>query len=115
LVHEYVGGYDDWLRQRPTTPLPEPKQKPVDKPKREKPVAKRKLSFKEQRELEALPEQIEKMEAEHQDLLLRLSSPTFYREDPAAIAQVKARYEGIERELPLLYARWQELEEIKGA
>jgi ATP-binding cassette subfamily F protein uup len=115
LVREYVGGYDDWLRQRPTTPLPQPKPKPVDKSKREKPAAKRKLGFKEQRELEALPEQIEKAEAEHQELLRRLSSPTFYREDPTAIAQVKARYEEIERQLPLLYARWQELEEIKGS
>jgi len=114
-VREYVGGYDDWLRQRPAPPLAEPKAKPVDKPKREKPADKRKLSFKEQRELEALPEQIEKAEAEHQELLLRFSSPTFYREEPAAIAQAKARYEEIEQDLPLLYARWQELEEMKGS
>jgi ABC transport system ATP-binding/permease protein len=113
-VQEYVGGYDDWLRQRPEPVQPEAQQKPAVKPRREKPPAPRKLSFKEQRELEALPAQIEKMEAEHQALLTRLSDPMIYRQEQAEIAQVKARYEEIELELPLLYARWAELEEIGG-
>lgn len=110
-VTEYVGGYDDWLRQRPRPVDAVPKQKAGPKPRRDKPAAKRKLTFKEQRELEALPGRIEEIEAEHQALYARLSDPGLYREG-AAVTQIKARYEEIEAELPLLYERWQELEEI---
>ena len=44
----------------------------------------------------------------------RLADPELYRQDGTAVTQIKARYEEIERELPLLYERWQELEEIGG-
>jgi ATP-binding cassette subfamily F protein uup len=117
-VREYVGGYDDWLRQaRPISPA-EPKPKAAAKIKREKPQGRRKFSFKEQREVEALPEQIERLENERQNLYARLADPVLYKEGGAGVAQAKARLETIEQELPQLYARWEELEEMmqpKGA
>jgi ATP-binding cassette subfamily F protein uup len=112
LIGEYVGGYDDWLRQRPQQAQDEPQGKTAAKPRREKLPGRRKLTFKEQRELDALPALIEQLEAEHLALQDRLASPELYRQDGAAVAQVTARYKQIEQELPLVYARWEELEEI---
>jgi ATP-binding cassette subfamily F protein uup len=117
-VREYVGGYDDWLRQATPIPPAEPKPKAAAKIKREKPQGRRKISFKEQREVEALPEQIERLENERQNLYARLADPVLYKEGGAGVVQAKARLETIEQELPQLYARWEELEEIgqqKGA
>ena len=111
-IGEYVGGYDDWLRQRPQAAQAEPQQKTAAKPRREKQPGRRKLTFKEQRELEALPAQIDQLEAEHKALYERLSSPELYRQDGPAVAQVTSQYKQIEQELPLLYSRWEELEEI---
>jgi ATP-binding cassette subfamily F protein uup len=117
-VREYVGGYDDWLRQATPISQAEPKPKVATKIKREKPQGRRKISFKEQREVEALPEQIERLENEQQNLYARLADPVLYKEGGAGVVQAKARLETIEQELPQLYARWEELEGImqqKGA
>jgi ABC transport system ATP-binding/permease protein len=113
-VAEYVGGYDDWLRQRVQPLQAEQKQKTTARPHREKPERKRKLTFKQQHELEQFPERIEQLEAEHQVLYKRMADPALYRQDGTEVTQIKARYEEIERELPLLYERWQELEEMRG-
>ena len=117
-VREYVGGYDDWLRQATPISPAEPKPKAAPKIKREKPQGRRKISFKEHREVEALPEQIERLENEQQNLYARLADPALYKEGGAGVVQAKARLETIEQELPRLYARWEELEEMmqqKGA
>ena len=117
-VREYVGGYDDWLRQATPISRAEPKPKVATKIKREKPQGRRKISFKEHREVEAVPEQIERLENEQQNLYARLADPALYKEGGAGVVQAKARLQTIEQELPRLYARWEELEEImqqKGA
>jgi ATP-binding cassette subfamily F protein uup len=117
-VREYVGGYDDWLRQATPISQAEPKPKVAPKIKREKPQGRRKISFKEHREVEALPEQIERLENEQQNLYARLADPALYKEGGAGVVQAKARLETIQQELPRLYARWEELEEMmqqKGA
>ncbi len=111
-VGEYVGGYDDWLRQAAPISPAEPKPKAAAKGKREKPQGRRKISFKEQREIEALPGEIERLENERQNLYARLADPALYKEGGAGVVQAKARLETIEQELPQLYARWEELEEI---
>jgi ATP-binding cassette subfamily F protein uup len=111
-VAEYVGGYDDWRRQRARPPAEMQKPKAAPKPRREKPPDKRRLTFNERRELEQLPGRIEQLEAEHQALYNRLADPELYRQSGAAVTQIKARYEEIEGELPLAYARWQELDDI---
>ena len=109
---EYVGGYDDWLRQRPQLrPEIAEKKIPRERPAKERP---RKLSFKEKRELEELPHTIEKLEAEQAELQLRLADPAFYRQAGEKVAAAKTRLEQLEQELETAYGRWQELEELEG-
>jgi ATP-binding cassette subfamily F protein uup len=117
-VHEYVGGYEDWLRQRRTPTLPEaagPPAKPAARTERDTrgaaaAVASKKLSYKEQRELEALPSRIEALEAEEQQLNARIAGPEFYKEGGEAIAATLARLAEVGLELGEAYARWHELE-----
>ncbi len=113
-VTEYVGGYDDWLRQRVQPQQSKPTQKTAAQPQRTKTPAKKKLTFKQKQELKQIPEQIEQLETEQESLHARLADPDLYRQDGTEVTTIKTRYEKIEQELPLLYKRWQELEEIGG-
>ena len=113
-LQEYVGGYDDWLRQRaaPDGPHPEAPKKP--KPRKEKPPKeKQKLSFKETRELEALPQKLEALEEEKERLMTTLNSPAFYEpRDAVQINKASDRLEALEKELNEAYSRWDELEKL---
>jgi len=114
VIHEYPGGYDDWLSQRQPALLPEPlkikvKKKPV---KKEKPIVPRKLTYKEQQELDSLPLKIEKLEEEQKALYGLLADFSFYQRDPVQIAQTKARCASLSDELREAYARWEYLEEL---
>jgi ATP-binding cassette subfamily F protein uup len=115
-VREYCGGYDDWLRQRPretveSVPAPEPKK---TKPRGVAPGP-RKLTFKERRELETLPDTIEALEAEKQALYDALADPALYKGSGAEIARLQVRLDCLEPELLAAYARWEHLEEIVRA
>ncbi len=112
-LEEYVGGYDDWLRQRPLPVKLETETK-ADKPRREKtPQEKRRLSYKEARELEGLPQRIEALEKEKEEILAILSSPEFYAEsDQAAITAANERLEALDGELDQAYLRWEQLEDF---
>lgn len=113
LINEYPGGYDDWLNQRkPVKPAPV-KAKPakeIVRPK--KPVVQRKLTFKEQRELDNFPSVIEKIEAEQKEIYALLADFSFYQKDPTEIAKTKARSEFLSNELEKAYQRWEYLEEL---
>ena len=74
------------------------------------PVTARKLSFKEQRELEALPGRIETLDAEVAALTAKIQDPEFYRQGPDAVNQTNARLAAIELELAQAYVRWEALE-----
>jgi len=110
-VGEYVGGYDDWLLQRKIEPRIKQEKasagKGKPKPRREQ---NQKLSYKDQRELEGLPQQIEMLETEQEMLYQTLSDPSFYRENGSEIASARTRLELIERKLVEAYARWEVLE-----
>jgi len=114
-VAEYVGGYDDWLRQRPQPkPAASPPAAPKaarPKPERERP---RKLSFRERQELDELPRKIEALEAELAALHERMADPAFYREQGEAVAATSARLQQLEGELEGAYARWEELSALEG-
>ena len=69
-----------------------------------------KLSFKEARELEALPARIESLEREQAELGRRLADPELYRARAEEVQRVKTRYAQIEEELMLALERWTELE-----
>ena len=113
LINEYPGGYDDWLSQRksaPPAPLKTKAAKEIILPK--EPVAARKLSFKEQRELDSLSSVIEKLEAQQEEIYGLLSDFSFYQRDPAHIALTKAKSASLSDELQKAYERWEYLEEL---
>jgi ATP-binding cassette subfamily F protein uup len=115
-IGEYVGGYSDWLRQRKTAV---PSETRVGKPKPKPPPATppdasgkpKKLSYKDQRELDALPARIESLETEQSELQAVTSDPDFYRQEPDTITASLARLEALSAELEACYARWEELEQ----
>ena len=113
-VEEYVGGYDDWLRQR-EIPLILTEKKPAPKPPPRTRPATAKMSFKEERELEALPPRLEQLEAERNRLFRSLADPGFYRTTGGEVAAAKARLTELEDELGAAYQRWVYLEERKTA
>ncbi|WP_133948238.1 ATP-binding cassette domain-containing protein [Rhodanobacter sp. TND4FH1] len=111
-IGEYVGGYTDWLRQRPA-----PRSAPsAGKTSAAAPVApapaapKVKRSFKEQRELEQLPKQIEQLEtaiAAHGEAM---NDPAFFKQDAATITRANEAVAALQAELDAAYARWSELD-----
>ena len=126
-VQEYVGGYEDWLRQRDaatsdraglkTRPLPI--RLPgtlVGDGLQAVPIAtitQKKLSYKEQRELDALPSRIDALEAEQRSLTARIVAPDFYKAPRAEIEAALARVDPLVQELTDAYARWHDLESRK--
>jgi ATP-binding cassette subfamily F protein uup len=119
-VQEYVGGYEDWLRQRKKAEVGSLKAEVGSskseaggrKPRRERPTPERgqKLSYMEQRELDGLPARIEALETEQRALHERTGGSEFYKESPDAIRRALARVDAVEAELVEAYARWHELE-----
>ena len=109
-VNEYVGGYDDYLRQRPDRPT-EPAPSRKEKPQRKRDPSRR-LSYRETRELEALPERIETLETEQRGLHQTLSDPAVYQ-NGARIPELTDRLKAIGGELETAYERWEALEGIR--
>jgi ATP-binding cassette subfamily F protein uup len=120
VVGDYVGGYSDWLRQRQAGPeksafSPVPKRDSSDKASAARPKSKsggkaRKLSYKDRRELEALPQRIEALEAEQTELQQQTADPGFYQRPGDEVAAGLARLERIAAELEDCYDRWEALE-----
>jgi ABC transport system ATP-binding/permease protein len=119
---EYVGGYSDWERVRdsaPTSAAPAPKKaeaRPAAEPTATPapaaaaPAKPKKLSYKEQRELEELPQLIAKLEDEQTALNLTLSDPDFYKKTPAEARRLNERIAQIEEELMAALERWEAIE-----
>ena len=117
---EYEGGVQDWLTQSrrsrqlataaAATPAATPREKAPSAPPA--PAARRKLAYKEQRELEALPARIEALEQEQKTLQDELASGAIYGSDPARAAQLAARVEQIEEELMTVLERWEILGQL---
>ena len=110
-IQEYVGGYDDWLRQRqPETKTGKQKNaKPTPQPT----AATRKLSNREREELKALPQRIEALE-EEMDLLHKLmTDPAYYRKPAEEIKADTQRAEQIPIELEEAYTKWEKLDACK--
>ena len=115
-VQEFVGGYEDWLRQRKSdarSPKGEARdpnpQSRSPKPENARGGA-RKLSYKDQRELEALPARIEALEGEQRALGEKIAGPSFYKEAADVIRASLARVDELQRELAAAYARWDALD-----
>jgi ATP-binding cassette subfamily F protein uup len=116
-VHEYVGGYDDWLNQRSAQPvdstakpLPEKKMpRPTSNPK---PPGRRRLAYHEKRELESLPGKIEMLEAEIGRLHATMADPKFYAQSSNEIAREQRTLKDLTQQLSTAYQKWEELEAL---
>ena len=116
-VQEYIGGYDDWLRQR-TIPAvkenaPQPGRDTLEIGVAQTDIAapiRKKLSYAERREFDHLPERIEALESEQQRLNAVIAHPDFYKETAGNIGQLMTRLEQLQRELLDAYALWDELD-----
>jgi len=114
-VREYVGGYDDWLRQRSDGRPKAPEPTRAAPPRRETPqepavTATKRRSFKEQRELDLLTATIEKLETEIATLHEQVAAPTFYKQPATEIAATQRRLKDCEAQLAAAFQRWEELE-----
>jgi ATP-binding cassette subfamily F protein uup len=112
IVSEYVGGYSDWLRQRPLPLEAGRNALPARAATPATPRA-RKLSLKEKAELAGLPDKIEAAERERAELFRLLADPGFLRSG-AAVGAAKAKVEAFSAEIAALTARWEELESTAG-
>jgi ATP-binding cassette subfamily F protein uup len=109
---EYEGGIEDWQAQRArATPPPQaPAQAPAPRAvPAAAPATPRKLSHKEQRELDALPARIEALEAEQKAIGERLAGADLYTREPQRVAELQARYAQIDDELTAALERWEAL------
>lgn len=130
-VNEYVGGYDDWLRQRPAHYLTktgtsasststkenkrsEATESNVDEQRAAQPTAKEKpkvkLSYKDQREYDALPELIEQLEQQLEALSAQVSESSFYQQDEETVQATLQQLNDKEAELEQAFERWETLE-----
>jgi len=115
---EYVGGYSDWLRQRPTaaesaasTAAANPPAAPTPAPA----AKKVKLSFKEQRELDGLPAELEALEVEQKALSAKMSSPDYFKQGGEVMRTDQKRADEIDALLVSKLERWEALEKkVKG-
>jgi ABC transport system ATP-binding/permease protein len=108
-VNQYVGGYQDWLRQRKPPEVAAPAastSKPAAKPQK----TGKKLGFNEQKELKALPRKIEKLEQQLSELQNQMADPEFYQQGAEKIAETTQQLNNLETELEQTYQRWEELE-----
>jgi ATP-binding cassette subfamily F protein uup len=113
-VKEYVGGYDDWLCQRPTEAKPakaETERKAITHVHAASPKAK--FGFRQQKELDSLTLTIQSLEIEQEELYRIMGDPDLYKKDKAEIVTKKERLEIVKRLLADSYARWEELEQLK--
>ncbi len=109
-VNEYIGGYDDWLRQRAAaTPAKTKSEKNEAAQPKPKGTAK-KLSYKDQRELDNLPKLIEKLDAELAAIQAEMADPGFYKRNQTEIAATNEQMAELEERLSTAYARWEQLE-----
>jgi ATP-binding cassette subfamily F protein uup len=104
-IGDYVGGYTDWVRQRPVVAAP---SAPARAEAARLPA--KKVSAQDRRELETLPAQIESLEREQVELAGQLADPALYKRDPAAVLAAKLRLETLAGEHARAFARWEELE-----
>ncbi|MHC4879034.1 MAG: ATP-binding cassette domain-containing protein [Planctomycetota bacterium] len=115
-VKEYDGGYDDYVRQKAQSEAAIAAKQDVAKPQSSeskqasaKPASS-KLTWREERELETLPEKIEQLEQEQSDLHAAMADPSFFKQDGEAIAEATVKLESLSEELETALARWEELE-----
>jgi ATP-binding cassette subfamily F protein uup len=116
LWREYEGGYEDWKLQRARAqalaaapPSPVAPSRPAVAAAAAAGPARTKLSYKEQRELDALPARIEALEVEQKAISEQLASSELYAKEPQRVPALQTRFEAIEAELMQALERWEAL------
>jgi ATP-binding cassette subfamily F protein uup len=118
---EYVGGYSDWLVQRAASQAARAAGAPsaFTPPKAAAPVAapaarpKGRLGYKDQRELDSLPKEIETLELEQAALLARMSAMQYHESSAEIMRADSARAGALEQEMARKFARWEQLEKLR--
>jgi ABC transport system ATP-binding/permease protein len=117
----YVGGYEDWLSQRPKRTTSQSPDKiasdisPAGKSTAAAPKRKSaRLSSWEEKELAAIPEKIQLLEAQQSALVTKLASPELYQGDGETLGQVQADIDGLDGQLRAMYERWEALDAKKA-
>ena len=115
-LNSYVGGYDDWLRQRDakTAGATAAEKKAQPMPAVKEKAKQKKLSYKDQRELDALPGQIEALEQKIDTLQQQLADPDLYKKGSDAASELNQQFDAAEAELAQTYERWDVLEAMKN-
>jgi ATP-binding cassette subfamily F protein uup len=113
VIQEYVGGYQDWLRQRKSIAdnKQAKKKEEVKAPAQNTAAPSKKLSFKELHELKELPARIEKMETELRELQELTTQPKFYLQPQAEVTATLAELQKLQAALEQAYQRWSALDE----
>ena len=115
-ISEYVGSYDDWLRQRPAVSAPKPakaqetKTTKANQSTRKPKTESKKLSFNDQQELKKLPVDIETLEGKLEALEAQMADPNFFKQEHKQIATVTDELKELQATLTKKYERWEELE-----
>lgn len=115
VIGDYVGGYNDWLRQRTSNPWDKQTESTSTKTKAyaqtNKKTKSQKLSYKDVQALKALPKKIEQLETEQTELLKKISDPTFYEQPAEQITAVNDKVKQLEQALAQAYEQWETLEQ----
>jgi ATP-binding cassette subfamily F protein uup len=120
-ISEYVGGYDDWQKEKTAKAAtvegalrPDRTAEKSESENKAPPAVQkktRKLTNKERAELEALPKKIEALETEQAQLTAKLADPVFFKKAGPEVSRATARLSELEAEIAATYARWTELEQ----
>jgi ATP-binding cassette subfamily F protein uup len=113
-IQEYVGGYKDWLSQRKIEAHEEVEKKTQldNNIKISTPKSAKKLSYKEEKELQTLPNLIEKLEVKQADLQKQMASAEFYKQPQEKVTAELNDLKKLESDLEQAYHRWDELEAL---
>ncbi len=115
-VHEFVGDYDDWLRfddsKKQSAEVKQSKSEMKSESLKPKQDRQRKMSHREQNELESIPALLEQLEAQLAEMVEAMGSADFYRKPPSEIKRVQAELQAHEDKIRKAYERWEELESM---
>jgi ATP-binding cassette subfamily F protein uup len=115
-INEYVGGYDDWLRQRSPSNIAEKEPEPTAKIETQKapaPKPQKKMSYKEQQELINLPIKLEQLENEISSLTKLMAEGSFYQKDKSEVLAAQTKLAQLQTALETSFNRWEALEAMQ--
>lgn len=115
-INEYIGGYHDWLKQRAAQAMNSTQvdKKEANKERGQQNKQQRKMSYKEQKQLEDMPKLIEALETQQKRLHDKMNASDFYKSEQSVVTDTLNQLKKIEDDLSQAYSRWEELEKLRG-